>query len=173
MESPDSMEAAALTPLIDEANAAQSEMLEAMAPEGPFTAPAIRDVAKALSQALSHYGPAAADMLKDLRAEKGAAAEELPESIARAMPPVIDAINDAVEADVLDAEMRINLDGMSGDDALREVSARARMAAGSRDFRKFLKEEQEEEEEGAAADEEAAAADDDADDEDALFMARM
>ena len=89
------------------------------------------------------------------------------------MPPVIDAINDAVEADVLDAEMRINLDGMSGDDALREVSARARMAAGSRDFRKFLKEEQEEEEEGAAADNEeaAAAADDEA--VEALFMDRM
>lgn len=170
MESPASMEAAALTPLMDEVTAAQGEMIEAMAPEGPFTAPAIRDIIKALSQALSHFGPAADDMLKELRAEKAADAEELPEPIARAMQPVIDAINDAVEADVLDAEMRINLDGMSGDSALREVSARARMAAGSREFRKFLKEEEEEQEEGA---EESPAAADDGEDVEALFMARM
>ena len=170
MESPASMEAAALTPLMDEVSAAQGEMIEAMAPEGPFTAPAIRDIIKALSQALSHFGPAADDMLKALREEKAADAEDLPESIAAAMQPVIDAINDAVEADVLDAEMRINLDGMSGDSALREVSARARMAAGNREFRKFLKEETEEEEQGATEEE---APKDDSEDIEALFMARM
>lgn len=170
METDTSMEAAELSPLIEQAAAAQTEMIETMAPEGPFTAPALRDVIKALSQALSHFGPAADDMLKELRAEKAADAEELPESIARAMPPVIDAINDAVEEDVLNAEMRIDLEGMSGDSALREVSARARMAAGNRDFRKFLKEEVQEEEEGAAEEEAPAAEEEDVE---ALFMARL
>lgn len=170
METDTSLEAQGIAPLIEEATAAANELTSAMAPAGPFTAPAIRDAVNALSQCLQHFGPASKDMitaLKDLKAEDS---EELPDAIAQAIDPVMSAINDAVAEDVLDAEMSINLDGLSGDAALREIATRARMAAGSRDFRKFLKEEVKEEEEGAA---EMEGAEVEADDAEALFMARL
>jgi len=82
-----------------------------------------------------------------------------------------DAVNDAIEDDVLDADMAIDLAEINDDTDLNSLTARVRMAAGDKDFKRWLASEVEEQAEEMEQAVEEAASPDVADD--ALMMSRL
>ena len=150
----------------DEGNALTDELVNEQALEGEFSDAATKALAKAMNLLLPAFG-VDEPLATDYEMEGG----RLPMEMDRYVLAIRDAVNDAIEDDVLDADMAIDLNAINDDTDLNSLTARIRMAASDKDFKRWLAtevEEQAEEMEEAVTE---AATTDVADD--ALMMSRL
>jgi len=150
----------------EEGNALTDELVNEQALEGEFSDAATKALAKAMNLLLPAFG-VEEPLATDYELEGG----RLPMEMDRYVLAIRDAVNDAIEDDVLDADMAIDLAEINDDTDLRSLTARVRMAAGNKDFKRWLASEVEEQAEEQAEVAVEAASPDVADD--ALMMSRL
>lgn len=154
-----------LAPEIQEAEMADEEMFQAMAPKGKFTPRGLNALVKATNSLLPLFGQTADyPMFKE-------EAPVLPTDFVRVLAMFSSAAEDAIAQDVLDPEMSIDMEGVMNDTGLMQLAGKIEKLAKDKSFKKFLSEPMPEQEEEAAMEEEGAPMS--AEDEDALMMERM
>lgn len=151
----------------DAATAADEENYDAIAPKGKFTPRGLGPLVKETNKLLPLFGQTPDyPMIKE---ELG----ELPTDFVRVLSMFVAAVDDAIEADVLDPEMALTFDGITDDRSLMLMAAKLNQIGKSMEFKRFLKEPKPEEE-MMTVDEERTPMPEMADDEiDAAFMDRM
>jgi hypothetical protein len=154
---------------IDRAGMVEKQFMDAQKLVGDFSEVGAKRLASAVEAMLPHFDmdSAAAKVSGELVAD-GALGEDL----MRKLLYIVDAVNDAVDDSVLDAEMACDLDTIKTDQDLTYLAGKIRKAATDKQFRRWLEEEIEEQENESMEDQ-APAAQPGGDDVDALFMARM
>jgi len=165
METPEGI-MAAMEATSEEGNALTDELVNEQALEGEFSDAATKALAKAMNLLLPAFG-VEEPLATDYELEDG----RLPMEMDRYVLAIRDAVNDAIEDDVLDADMAIDLAEINDDTDLNSLTARVRMAAGNKDFKRWLASEAEEQAEEQAEVAVEAASPDVADD--ALMMSRL
>ena len=151
--------------LVEMGQQADAVFFETVAPAGPFTSKAVNPLVKALNAVLPLFG-----LDGDVEPTTERELQELDTALVQHLHMIAQAVADAVEADVLEEEMLLDLEA-TGDEGLRSLAARLLELARSKDFKRFLKEASEEEEEPAT--EEAPVEEAVEVDADALFLDRM
>ena len=166
METPEGI-MAEMKEVSEQGNALTDELVTEQALEGEFSAAATKALAKAMNLLLPAFG-VEEPLATDYELEDG----RLPMEMNRYVLAVRDAVNDAVDEDILDADMAIDLNEINDDTDLNSLTARVRMAASNRDFKRWLATEVEEQEEQEQDEQEQEAASTDVAD-DALMMSRL
>lgn len=150
----------------EQGNALTDELVAEQALEGEFSDAATKALAKAMNLLLPAFG-VEEPLATDYEMEGG----RLPMEMDRYVLAIRDAVNDAIEDDVLDADMAIDLNAINDDTDLNSLTARIRMAASDKDFKRWLATEVEEQAEEMEEAVEEAASTDVADE--ALMMSRL
>jgi hypothetical protein len=122
------------------AEEADAEMFEAMAPRGDFTSRGLDPLVRSTNKLLPLF-----DQTGDYPSVEDT--EVLPTDFVRILAMFQAAVEDAIAADVVREEMRIDLDGVRDDTALMTIAGKLDMLAKDREFKKFLQEPLEEDEE--------------------------
>lgn len=131
-----------LDSLVAQAEATDEQFMEGIALQGSFTDKGMSALVDAIEAALPSMGLSGEDAtVGDALAEDGTVTEEL----TRALGMVVDPINDAIEAGILDADLTIDLEGVDEDRDLTMVASRIRMAYSDKEFKRWLKESTDEE----------------------------
>ena len=131
-----------LDSLVAQAEATDEQFMEGIALQGNFTDKGMNALVEAIEAALPTLGLSGEDAaVGDALAEDGSVTEEL----TRSLGMVVDPINDAIEAGILDADLTIELEGVDEDRDLTMVASRIRMAFSDKDFKRWLKESTDEE----------------------------
>tara|TARA_R110000751_G_scaffold191833_3_gene297465 strand:- start:91 stop:612 length:522 start_codon:yes stop_codon:yes gene_type:complete len=157
--------------LIQQAEAQDSQFMDAIALEGTFTDKGMKALVSAIESALPAMGMKGADAKVEAGlAEDGTVTEEL----MRPLMVVVDPINDAVEEGILDSDLTIDLEAADEDRDLTMVASRIRMAFADKGFKRWLGEntEEEPEEEPGSVTEEEPTTESDAEIDD-FFMSRL
>tara|TARA_R110002126_G_scaffold40573_4_gene119231 strand:+ start:876 stop:1442 length:567 start_codon:yes stop_codon:yes gene_type:complete len=129
------------SPVADELNELEMEdedTYATMAPKGVFTSRALDPLVKNTNKLLVLFG-------QDPSYPKIMDTDKLPTDFTRVLAMFVAAVDDAIEAGVLDPEMKIDLSGVRSDAELMSLSGKIEMLARDREFKRFLQEEQPEE----------------------------
>jgi len=165
METPEGI-MAEMNEVSEAGNALTDELVDEQALNGDFSKGATKALAKAINLLLPSFG-IDEPLAEDYELEGG----RLPMEMDRLVLSIRDAINDAIEEDILDADMAIDLEAIKDDTDLNSLTARIRMAAADKGFKRWLSDEVEEAEEAVEAVVVEADAPDVADE--ALMMSRL
>lgn len=154
-----------MSALTEEGDAIDNAVVEELAIKGEFADGSIKALTKAVNSLLPSFGV-------EEPLDEGAVSEDgtVPMEVSRYVLSIRDAVNDAIEADILDADMSINLDEVIDDTAMASLTARIRMAAADKGFKRWLAEDAPEEEAPAP---EPEVEDTSEADDDALLMSRI
>ena len=151
---------------LEMAEEADAEMFESMAPRGDFTSRGLSPLVRGTNALLPLFGQSADyPEVEDT--------DVLPVDFTRILAMFQQAVEEAIEADVLREEMRIDLDGVRDDTALMTIAGKLEMLAKDKDFKSFLQEPLEEEEGEEAMDSEPEMETMSTEEEDELLMGRM
>ena len=152
-------------PMSEELGMAEEEdekMFEAMAPRGDFTSRGLDPLVRATNKLLPLF-----DQSGDYPSVEDT--DVLPTDFVRILAMFQQAVEEAIDQDILRGEMAISLDDVRDDTALMTIAGKLDMLAKDRDFKRFLAEPIEEEAEEMEEEEEAMSPEE----EDELFMGRM
>jgi hypothetical protein len=117
---------------IGAASRAQDEIFNLVSPKGTFTPKGLSPLVDSLNLVLPLFSLPTIERLTE-------ASDVIPDSVLRPFMMVVTAINDAVEDEVLPAEVAINIAGVATDSDLKMLAAKLASAAKSMPFRKYLK----------------------------------
>lgn len=134
-----------------------------MAPKGNFTSRGLDPLVKTTNKLLPLFG-------QDPSYPKVADTKVLPTDFTRILSMFVAAVDDAVEAGVLEPEMKIDLGMVTDDMSLMSLSGKLDMLSKNKDFKRFLQEEAPEEPE---MEEKVAEMEMSPEEEDAMMMERM
>jgi len=125
----------------DAATEADDETYATIAPKGKFTPKGLGPLVKATNTLLPLFGqsPDYPSITENIT--------ELPTDFVRVLSMFVAAVDDAIEADMLDESMALSFDGITDDRALMLMAAKLGQIAKSMEFKRFLKEPKPEEEE--------------------------
>jgi hypothetical protein len=154
------------SPVAEELNDLEMEdedMYRQMAPKGTFTSRGLDPLVKNVNKLLPLFG-------QDPSYPKIGDTNELPTDFTRVLSMFVAAVDDAIEADILNPEMKIDLGMVKSDSDLMSLSGKIEMLARDKEFKKFLQEEQPEEMEPEEAPEAEMMTEEDAD---AMMMGRL
>ena len=173
METPVKAEAM-LGEAIKRAESVDSEFLGEMSVRGDFSEVGARRLASALEVMMPHFDLTGADAKVDGELLNG---DMLGEDMTRKLLYSAEAINDAIDDNILGADMECDLDKIKTDQDLTYLAGKIRRAAADKGFRRWLDEEIEDGEmtpsEDMDGDKSSPAPAPGGEDVDALFMARM
>ena len=154
------------SPIAEELNELEMEdedTYATMAPKGTFTSRALDPLVKNTNKLLVLFG-------QDPSYPKIMDTNVLPTDFVRVLAMFVAAVDDAVEAGILNPEMKIDLGSIRSDAELMSLSGKIEMLARDREFKRFLQEEQPEEMEPEEAPEAEMMTEEDAD---KMMMERM
>jgi len=154
------------SPIAEELNQLEMEdedTYATMAPKGVFTSRALDPLVKNTNKLLVLFG-------QDPSYPKIMDTDQLPTDFVRVLAMFVAAVDDAVEAGILNPEMKIDLGSIRSDAELMSLSGKIEMLARDREFKRFLQEEQPEEMEPEEAPEAEMMTEEDAD---AMMMDRL
>jgi len=146
-----------------EADMAQEEEYESLSPSGEFSKSAMNGMIKEYNKVMPVFG---LDKYENVAEDM----QVFPADLTRGFAMISSATQDALEADAIDSELLITLDGVSDDRDLLVLSGKLGLLAKSKDFKRYLRESPAEEEEEVSVEDtmqEPVA------DLDALFASRM
>lgn len=149
---------------IGEAEMADEQLYEELAPKGKFTARGLNALVKATNALLPAFDQSGdyPTFTEDLTV--------LPTDFTRILVMFTEATSEAVASDAIDAEMEVSLEGIMNDTGLMQLSGKLSKLAKDRAFKSFLQEEAPDEmPETEVVEDEAMSAED----EDALMMERL
>ena len=151
---------------LNEAEMADDQVFESMAPRGDFTSRGLAPLVRATNALLPLFGqtpdyPEVQDT------------DVLPTDFTRILAMFSGAIDEAIQADVIDDEMGFDLSTVRDDSGLMGVAGKLEMVAKSKDFKRFLEEPVDMEEEPQMDMEMAGEPRMSDEDMDAMFMERM
>ena len=151
---------------LNEAEMADDQVFESMAPRGDFTSRGLAPLVRATNALLPLFGqtpdyPEVEDT------------DVLPTDFTRILAMFSGAIDEAIEADVIDDEMGFDLSTVRDDSGLMGVAGKLEMVAKSKDFKRFLEEPVDMDEEPQMDMEMAGEPRMSDEDMDAMFMERM
>ena len=151
---------------LNEAEMADDQVFESMAPRGDFTSRGLAPLVRATNALLPLFGqtpdyPEVEDT------------DVLPTDFTRILAMFSGAIDEAIQADVIDDEMGFDLSTVRDDSGLMAVAGKIEMVAKSKDFKRFLEEPVDMEEEPQMDMEMAGEPRMSDEDMDAMFMERM
>lgn len=152
--------------MVDQLRMAEEEEMQAMAPTGDFSKSALNSLVRAHNKVSSLF-----DM--ETYPDFSEGLEEFPARFVRELMMIAQAVSDAIDADILDGEMMIDLEGVSSDRDLALLAGRLESISKSKEFRRFLKEATGEEEEPEKEEPSVPAEEASDEDIDALMMERM
>ena len=152
--------------MVDQLRMAEEEEMKAMAPTGDFSKSALNSLVRAHNKVSSLF-----DM--ETYPDFSEGLEEFPARFVRELMMIAQAVSDAIDADILDSEMMIDLEGVSSDRDLALLAGRLESISKSKEFRRFLKEATGEEEEPEKEEPSVPAEEASDEDIDALMMERM
>lgn len=154
--------------MVDQLRMAEEEEMQAMAPTGDFSKSALNSLVRAHNKVSSLF-----DM--ETYPDFSEGLEEFPARFVRELMMIAQAVSDAIDADILDGEMMIDLEGVSSDRDLALLAGRLESISKSKEFKRFLKEASEVDDEPVEDKEEASVPAEEASDEDIdrLMMERM
>ena len=132
-------EGAEYGPELEMAEEEDAKVYEAMAPRGTFTSRGLDPLVRATNGLLPLF-----DQTPDY--PKVEDTDVLPTDFVRVLVMFKEAIDEAIEQDVLRPEMAISLDDVRDDTALMALAGKIDMVAKDREFKRFLSEPIEEEE---------------------------
>ena len=115
------------------------DMYAQMAPRGTFTSRGLDPLVRNTNKLLPLFG-------QDPSYPKIGDTDVLPTDFVRVLSMFASAVDDAVEAGVLNPEMRIDMEGIMDDAGLMSLSGKIEMLAKDREFKRFLQEEKPEKE---------------------------
>ena len=154
------------SPVAEDLNKLEMEdedMYAQMAPRGTFTSRGLDPLVRNTNKLLPLFG-------QEPNYPKVGDVDVLPTDFVRVLSMFSAAVDDAVEAGVLNPEMRIDMEGIMDDAGLMSLSGKIEMLAKDREFKRFLQEDRPEEE---PVEEEMAEMEMSPEDEDAMLMERM
>jgi len=147
------------------AEEADDQMFAAMAPRGDFTSRGLGPLVRGTNALLPLFGQSADyPEVEDT--------EVLPTDFVRILAMFQQAVEEAIEEDVIRDEMRIDLDDVRDDTALMTIAGKLEMLSKDKEFKRFLQEEVDGEEEGEL-DREPEMETMSPEEEDAMMMSRM
>jgi len=155
-----------LAPMIEQAEMADEDMYDTMAPEGSFSKKALNALVKSTNKLLPAFDqtPDYPTFSEDLT--------KLPTDFTRVLAMFSSAAADAVMAEAIDPEMSFQLEDISDDRSLLLLAGKLDNLAKSREFKRFLKEPAPERE-GPVVEEAVEGEDMGEGEIEDLFMARM
>lgn len=130
------------SPVAEDLNKLEMEdedMYAQMAPRGTFTSRGLDPVVRNTNKLLPLFG-------QDPSYPKIGDTDVLPSDFVRVLSMFASAVDDAIEAGVLNPEMRIDMEGIMDDAGLMSLSGKIEMLSKDREFKRFLQEEKQEEE---------------------------
>ena len=130
------------SPVAEDLNKLEMEdedMYAQMAPRGTFTSRGLDPVVRNTNKLLPLFG-------QDPSYPKIGDVDVLPTDFVRVLSMFASAVDDAIEAGVLNPEMRIDMEGIMDDAGLMSLSGKIEMLSKDREFKRFLQEEKQEEE---------------------------
>lgn len=147
------------------AEEADDQMFAAMAPRGDFTSRGLGPLVRGTNALLPLFGQSSDyPEVEDT--------EVLPTDFVRILAMFQQAVEEAIEEDVVRDEMRIDLDDVRDDTALMTIAGKLEMLSKDKEFKRFLQEEVDGEEEGEM-DREPEMETMSPEEEDAMMMSRM
>ncbi len=151
---------------LEMAEEADADMFEAMAPEGDFTSRGLDPLVRATNRMLPLFDQTGDyPMVEDT--------QKLPTDFVRILAMFQQAVEEAIDEDVVNEEMRISLDDVRDDTALMTIAGKIDMLSKDREFKRFLEAPVEEEEMAEEMREETGSTPMSADEEDEFMMGRM
>ena len=153
------------SPVAEDLNKLEMEdedMYVQMAPRGTFTSRGLDPLVRNTNKLLPLFG-------QEPNYPKVSDVDVLPTDFVRVLAMFAQAVDDAVEAGVLNPEMRIDLEGVRDDAGLMSLSGKIEMLAKDKEFKRFLQEDRPEEEPV----EEEAEMEMSPEEEDSMMMERM
>jgi len=158
------MEDSELAPELSEAEMADEEMVNSMAPTGQYTAKGLNALVNATNAVLPLFEqtPDYPKFSENLT--------KLPTDFVRVLMMFQSAVDDAIAQEILPQDMAFDLTTARDDSALMSLAGKLSMISKSKDFKKFLKEPPMEENVSTEAAEEAGMS---AEEEDKLMMERL
>lgn len=130
------------SPVAEDLNKLEMEdedMYAQMAPRGTFTSRGLDPLVRNTNKLLPLFG-------QDPSYPKIGDVDVLPTDFVRVLSMFASAVDDAIEAGVLNPEMRIDMEGIMDDAGLMSLSGKIEMLSKDREFKRFLQEEKQEEE---------------------------
>jgi hypothetical protein len=120
--------------MLNEAEMADEEMYDKMAPTGEFTKKGLNNLVSATNRLLPAFGqtPDYPTFGEDLT--------KLPTDFVRVLSMFADAVDDAVEAEVVGSDMALSLDALTDDLSLTAAASKIDALSRNKEFKKFLKE---------------------------------
>jgi hypothetical protein len=120
--------------MLNEAELADEEMYDKMSPTGEFTKKGLNNLVSATNRLLPVFGqtPDYPTFTEDLT--------KLPTDFVRVLSMFADAVDDAMEAEVVGADMALSLDAISDDLSLTAAASKLDALSRNKEFKKFLKE---------------------------------
>ena len=119
--------------MVDQLRMAEDAEMSAMAPTGNFSKVALNSLVRAHNKVSSLF-----DM--ETYPDFSEGLEEFPANFVRELMMIAQAVSDAIDEDVLEGEMMIDLEGVSSDRDLALLAGRLESISRSKDFKRFLKE---------------------------------
>jgi len=151
---------------LEMAEEADADMFEAMAPEGDFTSRGLDPLVRATNRMLPLFDQTGDyPMVEDT--------QKLPTDFVRILAMFQQAVEEAIDEDAVNEEMRISLDDVRDDTALMTIAGKLDMLSKDREFKRFLEAPVEEEEMAEEVREETGATPMSTEEEDELLMGRM
>lgn len=151
---------------LEMAEEADAEMFEAMAPEGDFTSRGLDPLVRATNRMLPLFDQTGDyPMVEDT--------QKLPTDFVRILAMFQQAVEEAIDEDVVNEEMRISLDDVRDDTALMTIAGKLDMLSQDREFKRFLEAPVEEEELAEEIRDDVGSTPMSAEEEDEFLMGRM
>jgi hypothetical protein len=151
---------------VEELEESDQTMFEEMAPRGDFTSRGLDPLVRATNKLLPLFDQTGDyPMVEDTK--------QLPPDFTRILAMFAGAVGDAIDQDVLNPEMAIQIDNVRDDSALMTIAGKLDMLSKDREFKRFLKEPVEEDEMAEEMREETGATPMSEEDEDDMMMGRM
>lgn len=120
--------------MLNEAEMADEEMFDKMAPTGQFTKKGLNNLVSATNRLLPLFGqtPDYPSFTEDVT--------KLPTDFVRVLSMFADAIDDAVESEIVGSDMALSLDAITDDLSLTAAASKLDALARNKEFKKFLRE---------------------------------
>lgn len=125
------------SPVAEELNDLELEdeaLYQEMAPKGKFTSRGLDPLVKTTNKLLPLFG-------QDPSYPKIGDSTSLPTDLTRVLSMFVSAVDDAIEAGILEPEMKIDLSMVRDDASLMSLSGKLDMLSKDKDFKRFLQEE--------------------------------
>jgi len=125
---------------LGEAEQAETDNYATTAPVGEFSAPALNSLTNAVNALQPLFGDAESGFFVEDYPVFDVDQTSLPGEFMRLLSAVKQAVDDAVEDDVLDPELQFSLDALQSDSDLAQLSGRFTMLAKDKGFKRWMKE---------------------------------